>query len=248
MEKMAIINPQLLETFKSYNKWLKESISQIARREVQPIIVERRLIRLKIQAEKLEQRPRIVMTKYMEEEDIEKELYLIEEEQDQFRINVETLERMISDRKNADLIQQIHTGKPSKRNQEGDTTYPAELDTPEARYILNRFSEEGIISRDGNFYSWVKPKSHFGVFVIAGNFSLWGKHYNKTNKGEGDRMKWRPFLDAFRISDKDASYMKSKLSDNIERFQDLKKNHPAFYITELFSKLMEEWEQKESEQ
>lgn len=226
MEKTT--NP-LLETLQHYNKWLRESMLQIARGEVQPIVIETQLNKLKNKVLK----PGITI-------DIAGvEQFLIEEEQEKFRVNVGTLGTMIADRKVAERNKHISMNfEQPQDNQQNNrrNEYPSELDTPKTRFVLDKLAEGGIIIREGNFYRWVKPKSHFGVFVIVGNYLLWNRLYKK------DTLKWKPFLSAFRITDRDEKNMRSKLSDSIVSYKDLKPSHPAYYIPEEFEKYIEEWE------
>ena len=219
----------LLETLQHYNKWLSESMLQIARREVQPIVIETRLNKLKSEVLK----PGITI------ETTGAERFLIEKEHEKFRVNVGTLETMIADRKAVERYKHISM---SFNQQQGDqqnnreNEYPSELDTPKTRYILNKLAEDGIIIRDGVFYGWVKPKSHFGFFVIIGNFYLWNRQYKR------DTLKWKPFLSAFRINNRDEKNIRSKVSDSIDSCRDLKPSHPAYYIIEEFEKYTNEWE------
>lgn len=111
-------------------------------------------------------------------------------------------------------------------------TWPKEFEKSNGliRYVLERFADDGTISRDGDLYKWEAPKEHLWFFVVIANHRL------GLISTQSDRIKWKPFQMLFGIPEQDINNARSKRASSVKNPLELKPADVCYYIFSNFDK------------
>ena len=140
------------------------------------------------------------------------------------------------------LFAQEAPAQPNNAQSQQPRTFPKELDTPLARYVFNRFVDDGVMSRDGDFYRWEGKPLEYGVFVAVGSELLGLKEC------EGDRSMWKPFNIALQRTETEVKTARTKFSNkysNLKNFNVLSmgRNNRGWRISYFFKQYVDEWKE-----
>ena len=248
-----------LKEYQQRREWLKEAARMVEADEVQPVVIEHTLTRFM-------HTPVRTAVVYSDTGEYET---MIRRERAGYFADIAALEAVIKRRRDNEntraLIEAINELKTheTKRDEQmrhfladnaatagGRHTnysylyrdYPAELDTPIARYVLNRFADDGIISKDGVFYKWERTKSHFEIFgrVLSAH-----KDFELTHSN--GRIKWEAFAAAFRMTTEERRKASVGLGKRMSAGRDpliIAYSRAGGYIPYNFKCYLKEWEDK----
>lgn len=194
---------QVLDELRFRNEWLENAAKLVTAGEVDPGVIAHTLERM------LRNRPTNAVTysdlDEAEYSDVGGVPQAESREWAKYRANIAALEAAIAKRREADkmipvleAIRELKQNREPQERQEVTTdapAYPKELDTELARYVLNRFAEqECLLEASGEYYKWKGSKFELGVFVCFACRKL------GLIREESDRLKWKPFENAFMLN------------------------------------------------
>lgn len=102
-------------------------------------------------------------------------------------------------------IEALHPGNSKNEGISEPQQLPDELDTKEAREVLEKAKEKGFCSVVDGRWKWAGSFALLGYFVKCMNWEL--------TLSDGVRLKWRPFKELFRLQDRQVRTAQQALSE-----------------------------------